>query len=306
MAKSSGRSWLGSSSSRTPAITVIEPTIWRHQLRRARTAFYVIAIVGGLLAATVASRYLPMVLAVLLGGLIGVGVGAVVYGLIVAWPVIRAIWYWAPEIGLAVGLICGWRWLVGATTLPISLLLVALVLALPAAIPPVRRRLAAWGWCLIVRHRLRTCFAGFIVSNRQGSLPLILAARPTPAGARVWVWLRPGLSLADLEGRIDKLAVACWANEVRVVRPSTTYAALVRVDLARRNPLATTVTSPLPDLVPSYIPAGAPTTGGLPPTALDLPDVPEQVDDTPARPGRARRPRTPGPSLPVDDPDDWS
>ncbi len=78
-----------------------------------------------------------------------------------------------------------------------------------------------------------------------GCLPLILVARPTPAGERVWVWLRPGLDLSDLDGKTGKLAVACWAGEVRVVRASARYAALIRVDITRRDPLTGLVRSPL-------------------------------------------------------------
>ena len=153
----------------------------------------------------------------------------------------------------------------------------------------------AWFWCLIVRHRLRLCFAAFIATNRHGSLPLILLAKPTPAGERVWVWLRPGLSLRDLEqdGQMQKLAVACWANEVRVMRAGRKYAALIRIDITRREPLAGKVVSPLPDYVPTDIPANAPTSPGMPPVGLDLPDVPDvpvtASTDTP----RQRKPRNP-------------
>ena len=66
----------------------------------------------------------------------------------------------------------------------------------------------------------------------------MLWARPTPAGERVWLWLRPGLDLTDLDGKTGKVAVACWAGEVRVVRASARFAALVRVDMTRRDPLA--------------------------------------------------------------------
>ena len=66
-------------------------------------------------------------------------------------------------------------------------------------IPTVRRPIVALGWCFVVRHRLRTCFAQFIVANQSGSLPLILAARPTPVGERVWIYLRPGLSVNELQ-----------------------------------------------------------------------------------------------------------
>jgi hypothetical protein len=96
----------------------------------------------------------------------------------------------------------------------------------------------------------------------------------------VWVWLRPGLDLTDLEGRADKLAVACWAGEVRVVRASERFAALVRVDVTRRDPLRALVTSPLAPVARAAIEQGPPVT---PWTGLDLADVPEE----PTNPMRA-------------------
>jgi len=159
------------------------------------------------------------------------------------------------------------------------------------------RRLAiAWWWCLVVRHRLRLHFAQHAAGTataRHGSRPLILHARPTPAGERVWVWLRPGLSIKDLEadGQITRLAVTCWASEVRVIGASRSYAGLLRFDITRREPLAGTVISPLPVLVPDDIPTLAPVSAGLPPTDLDLPDVGEDTVDasSDAAPRRTRR-----------------
>jgi hypothetical protein len=139
------------------------------------------------------------------------------------------------------------------------------------------------------------CFTQFIIANRTGSVPLILHARPTPAGERIWVWLRPGLALSDLEGRVEKLAVACWANEVRLVRASAKYAALLRVDIARRNPLIQAVDSPLPGLIPDTVfdfhgSGNAPKSPGMAPVSLDLPDVPEPAPDNEwARPSKHRR-----------------
>ena len=86
---------------------------------------------------------------------------------------------------------------------------------LPVSQPPlrpVRSRIHQALWCLVTRHRIRACFSEFIITNRTGSLPVILRARPTPVGERVWIWLRPGLSLDDLLDRLDKIAVACWAT----------------------------------------------------------------------------------------------
>ncbi|MET8121805.1 hypothetical protein [Micromonospora sp. NPDC005291] len=241
----------------------------------------------------VASEYMHPIVGGLLGVVLGAVFGAVVFALIVAWPVLRVFWHWLPEILLGLAVVYGWTALMQSTPLWASLLIVALVVGLPAAIGPVRRRVMAWIWCLIVRHRLRLCFAAFIATNRHGSLPLILPAKSTPAGERVWVWLRPGLSLRDLEqdGQMQKLAVACWANEVRVMRAGRKYAALIRIDITRREPLAHTVVSPLPDYVPTDIPSNAPTSPGMPPVGLDLPDVPDQPVTAPADTPRQRKPR---------------
>ncbi|MEU4339351.1 hypothetical protein AB0F59_32680 [Micromonospora lupini] len=294
MSKSSQRSPFGWSN-RGGQVTVIEAPVARSYRRRATIAFWVTLGVVGLLAATVASYYLHPILGGLLGVIIGAVLGAVVFALIVAWPVLRVFWHWLPEIVLGLAGVYGWTTLMQSTPLWGSLLIVALLVGVPAAIKPIRLRVMAWVWCLIVRHRLRLCFAAFIATNRHGSLPLILPARPTPADERVWVWLRPGLSLRDLEqdGQVQKLAVACWANEVRVMRAGRKYAAFIRLDITRREPLAHTVVSPLPDYVPTDIPANAPTSPGMPPVGLDLPDVPDQPATASTDAPRQRKPRNP-------------
>ena len=74
-------------------------------------------------------------------------------------------------------------------------------------------------WCLITRHRIRTCFAEFIITNRTGSLPFLLLTIPTSVGERLWIWLRPGLALSDIQDRLDLIAVACWADVAIANRP---------------------------------------------------------------------------------------
>jgi MFS family permease len=292
MSKSSGRSLFGSH--RSTPITVIEAPVSARYRRRAVIAFLVVAGTVGLLAATVASHYTHPILGLLVGALIGAVCGLLVAAFIAAWPVLRVFWHWAPEITLSAGLVYGWQALMQTTALAASLVVVVLVVGVPAAVGPIRRRIVAWAWCLIVRHRLRMSFASFTGATRYGPLPLILPARPTPAGERVWVWLRPGLSLHDLEaeGQTQRLAVACWANEVRVVRASRRYAALIRVDITRRDPLTDTVTSPLPDYLPADLPDNAPISPAVAPAGLDLPDVPDQPPAAPT-PLRGRKPRTP-------------
>lgn len=297
MSKSSSARLLGRSSG---SVTVIQTSVHRSYARNARLAGIVTTVVVGVLAATVAADHVHPVVAAMLGGLIGTCVGAVVWAVVRVWPVLRIIWWWLPEIILAFGLVYGWIALARATSLPVRLLVVALVVGVPAGIPAVRRRLVAIAWCVIVRHRLRVCFAQFIRANASGSLPLILLARPTPVGERVWVYLRPGLSYADLNSRLEKIAVACHAASGVVEKASEKNSALLRIDIKRREVLTNTVTSPLPGLVDPAVPT-TPRTSGTVPTALDLPDVPDTPTatpaDTPAAPKPSKNSNKPAPAV---------
>jgi hypothetical protein len=269
VSKSSPRRFGGKS---TGTVTVIEAKVHRSSARNARLAFILTAVIVGLLAAVVAASYWHPILALIVGALIGVSTGAAVWLLVRVWPVIRLLWWWTPETILGVLLLGCWVQLANHTPAVVTLLVVALAVGIPAAIPTVRRHVITWTWCLIVRHRLRVCFAQFIIANQSGSLPLILWARPTPVGERVWVYLRPGLSEKDLEGRLDKIAVTCHASSVLIERASESNAAYLRFDIKRREVLTATVGSPLVDVIDPNTPA----TEQVPltvPTALDLPDV---------------------------------
>ena len=185
-----------------------------------------------------------------------------------------------------------------------------LIIGVPAAIKPVRTRLHQLTWCLVTRHRIRTCFSEFIITNRTGSLPLILWARPTPVGERVWIWLRPGLALEEIQDRLDKIAVACWASTVVAEAASRSNAAFVRMDIKRRDALTGTITSPLLELINTGTPAAQRDPADLP-TALDLPQV-TASEVTPLKPTRIPRPDNPkmpppaSPSAPVpSDISDW-
>ncbi|SCL16745.1 hypothetical protein GA0070616_1104 [Micromonospora nigra] len=270
MSKSSPRRPFGRKSNGT--ITVIEAKVHRSSARNARLAFILTAVIVGLLAAVVAVSYMHPILALFVGVLVGVPLGGLVWVLVRIWPVLRLLWWWTPEIGITTLLGAGWVQLANHTPALVTLAVVALVVGVPAAVPVSRHQVVAWTWCLIVRHRLRVCFAQFIIANQSGSLPLILWAKPTPVGERVWVYLRPGLSLADLEGRLDRIAVACHASTVLVERASDGNAAYLRFDIKRREVLTATVGSPLVDVITGDAPA---TDRPQPvvPTALDLPDV---------------------------------
>ncbi|OHX07383.1 hypothetical protein BFV98_17155 [Micromonospora sp. WMMB235] len=294
-------------------MTVIEAKVHRSSARNARLAFILTAVIVGLLSAVVAASSIHPILALLTGALVGVPLGGLAWLLVRIWPVLRLLWWWTPEIGITTLLGVCWVQLVNHTSTPVTLLVVALVVGVPAAVPVSRRFLVAWTWCLIVRHRLRVCFAQFIIANQSGSLPLILWARPTPVGERVWVYLRPGLSLADLEGRLDRIAVACHASTALIERASDRNAAYLRFDIKRREVLTAQVGSPLVDVIDPDTPA----TERIPatvPTALDLPDIdaPTVTLPTQGRPVAKKPATTANGSKPaastasdVDDVSDW-
>ncbi len=294
---------------RVQTISVIDTPTRHNQQRKAIIAFWVALIVVATLGGTVAASYMHPILGGLLGVVLGVVSGALLAALIIIWPVLRMIWHWLPEIALGLFLIYGWQWLMFATPLWASLLILAVIIGAPSAYGPARRAVISAYWCLAVRHRLRTCFAAFIAKNRQGTLPLILIAKPTPVGERIWLWLRPGLSLHDLaqEGQMQRIAVACWAREVRVTAASRKYAALVRIDVTRRESLTATIVSPLPDLVPDDMPATAAPVSDVVPFAVNLDDVPAPRSPRSPNESRPRRPRNPEPQ-PSDsaDPSDYA
>jgi len=254
--------------------------------------FYITWILTGLLAATVAASKWHPILALFAGLALGLITGLIAGAVVAAWPVIRAIWWWVPETALFGGLIIGWIELADHTTLPYRLAAVAAIVGIPAAIKPVRGWLNALAWCLVTRHRIRTCFSEFIITNRTGSLPLILWARPSRVGERVWVWLRPGLCLDDIQDRLDKIATACWASAATAEGASAANAAYIQIDIKRRDALTEHVRSPLLALIPPATPARDTDTAPQP-TALDLADVTAE-DVTPAS-----RPARPGRKAPV-------
>ncbi|MFI7603951.1 hypothetical protein ACIBTV_02360 [Micromonospora sp. NPDC049366] len=308
MSKSSPRRSFGRKSSGT--VTVIETRVHRSSARKARLAFILTAVIVGLLAAVVAASSIHPILALILGGLIGVPTGGMAWVLVRIWPVLQRLWWWFTEIVLTIGLLTFWVQLANHTSGLVTGVVVALVVGVPAAIPASRRAILAWGMCLFVRHRLRVCFAQFIIANQSGTLPLILWAKPTPVGERVWVYLRPGLSLADLEGRLDKIAVACHAASALIERASDGNAAYLRFDIKRREVLTADVASPLADVINPDTPT---TDRPIPvvPTALDLPDVdaptitlPTQGKPVPKKPATTANGNKPAASSSADAADD--
>ncbi|GIH14710.1 hypothetical protein [Rugosimonospora africana] len=272
MPKFSGRGNRRGFSRSGGTVTVLETRVHRSSARNARVAFILTTIVIALLTMTIASDYMNPVLALLLAAGLGPIVGALVWVVVRIWPVLRVLWWWTPEITSALALVYGWLWFADATDLVVRLIVVA-ALGGSFAIPPVRRRVWAVVLCLFVRHRLRVCFAQFIIANQSGTLPFILMARPTPVGERVWIYLRPGLDLTYLQASAEKIAVACSAAQTVIERVNPSNAAFLRVDIKRREVLTATVKPGLTDLVGAD---GTPiddTTAVIAPSALDLPDV---------------------------------
>ncbi len=131
-----------------------------------------------------------------------------------------------------------WAWprltsLLGHTSALIATsLLVLSILVIPAS----RRFLCRRFWCVTTRHRMRACYLQTRTMTHHGKLPLLVWSRPSPVGERVRVWLPAGLSVKDLERVTAETAAACWACDVRIT-PSRRQAALVVVDVIRRDPL---------------------------------------------------------------------
>jgi hypothetical protein len=266
---------------------VIEIAHRRHNVRIAKVTFYAVTIVVGVLAGTVASTLTSTVRAVFIGIIGGLATGVIVSAIVLVWPVLRILWHWIAEIATGSGLLAAYLALVDVMLPWQAGLTLATAIGGPLALPFTRTRLMPIVWCAITRHRLRLCFAQFVKTNHHGTVPFILLARPTPAGERIWVWLRPGLALTDIEPRRDKLAVACWAHDIRLTPASKRYAAFVRVDITRRNPLTAVINNPLPTLITNTDttdPARtAPDTTTVP-AGLDLPDIPDDPVINPDRP----------------------
>jgi hypothetical protein len=273
-------------------ITIVEPPVSQWYVRRARIAFLTVSVVSGVLASVVLSAFAPVVLAIVLGVVVGVVCGLLVGTVVRVWPVLRVLWWWSFEIAVLAIAVLAPRVLARVTSPWLALAAVLTVAALCGLVHPVRRLLVAWVWCLVVRHRLRLCFAGIVRGSggvRPGTLPLVLWAKPTPAGERVWLWLRPGLDLTDLDGKTGRIAVTCWAKEVRVVSASQRYAALVRVDVTRRDPFAGLVISPLALLIPkprTNKDADVPVSPAPPRVGLELADIEEPAPEPATRGGR--------------------
>lgn len=109
-------------------------------------------------------------------------------------------------------------------------------IAVLAVIPWTRRFFVARFWCVVDRHRFRTCLrnARFRTMTLDGSFPFLLWARPTKTGERIWIWTRAGSSGEEIESVLSYIAPACYARDARL-HPTKWIATLVAVDVVRRD-----------------------------------------------------------------------
>lgn len=152
---------------------------------------------------------------------------------------VELLWNWRWELGIVAALAASSGVIAGEFgLLGLSVTTGAGLAASAAALlwPPARQWCVARAWCLITPHRVRTGCVNAWVQTRSGRLPFILSTTPTARGERVSLWLRAGLTAADLHAARDVLAASCWAAEVRVV-PSPGRAHLVTLEVIRtRHP----------------------------------------------------------------------
>jgi hypothetical protein len=97
-------------------VTVIEESVHRSSVRKAKIIFWVVWVCTGVLTATVAASKWHPIVALLIGAGIGLAAAVITAGFVIIWPVVRVIWWWTAEIGLALALVTGWTELAATPT----------------------------------------------------------------------------------------------------------------------------------------------------------------------------------------------
>lgn len=203
-----------------------------------------------------------------------------------SWPAVLVgmLIRWRAELALTAVTIVVLVWLDGRTNTVVMWLIVGGTLAVVAVLPWSRRFVLARFWCVLDRHRLRTCLrtAKIRTMNLDGALPFLLWARPTKTGERVWMWTRAGSSADDLENVLGYIAPACYARSARLHRVRS-LSTLVAVELVRRDPLERpqAIRSPLARLSARMQGHNVTAEGSEPITAATVTPLPAR-QDTPA------------------------
>jgi hypothetical protein len=217
-----------------------------------------------------------------------------------AWWVqaLLILWRWSFELAVAVALVVVYVQLTESMPPLVAVLVMCAPVVIVLGIPWSRRQVLGWFWCTVTRHRLRALFVAVRLTNGHGKLPWLLLVRPTPVGERALCLMVAGLSVTDLENRTEAVAATCWARSARITR-SPRWAALVWIDVVRRDPLA--AKKPLgSELLVKASRFGRlhtdPTKPAPPPTPLvePIPSAPK-----PAKTPAQRTPTSDGPSVVV-------
>jgi hypothetical protein len=141
------------------------------------------------------------------------------------------------EIMAVLAVVAGWLLLTTWMPWGAALALVAVVIAVLAAVPALRRFVTRRAMATMTRHRLRQVLVERRCLNFSRAAPLFLWSHPTEVGETVWLLLRAGISPSDIEGEVEWIASGCFARDARVT-PTRRMTALVKVDVIRRDPLA--------------------------------------------------------------------
>ena len=162
------------------------------------------------------------------------------------------LWQLRTELTALVVGVWGWLWLTARLPVWAALAVVFVTAGAVMAWRPSCRFVVGHVWCTVTRHRLRSCLVQSRVMNYRGYVPWCLWVRPTKVGERVWLLMRPGICVEDLEAKTPQIAAACWARDARV-RAMRRLVAVVAVDVIRRDPLTTgrLIGSPLPAMTDS-------------------------------------------------------
>src|SRR5579863_9166087 len=125
-------------------VTVIEQPVMRSFMRKAKIVFWIAWVAVTLLTAVVLAgrwdhsfgRTGSAVLSLLVGVSVGLITASIAASVVAAWPVIRVIWWWLPELSLTGGLVAGWVEMASHTDLAARLVVTAGVVGIPAAVRP--------------------------------------------------------------------------------------------------------------------------------------------------------------------------
>jgi hypothetical protein len=159
------------------------------------------------------------------------------------------LWQLRTELTALVAGVWGWLWLTDRMPVWAAVAVLVVMTACLMAWGPSRRFVVGHVWCTVTRHRLRSCLVQSRIMNYRGYVPWCLWVRPTNVGERVWLLMRPGTCVEDMEAKTPQIAAACWARDARV-RAMRRLVAVVAVDVIRRDPLTAgrLIGSPLPSM----------------------------------------------------------